>query len=68
MRTSLILGMLLLCWAAQPAPAINITGIAAGTTIAVNLLEIKANIAKVRAAAKATKRVTVKVAKKVADK
>ena len=58
----------LFCCAAQPVPAINITGIAAGTTIAVNLLEIRANIAKVRAAAKATKRVTVKVAKKVVGK
>jgi hypothetical protein len=47
---------------------INITDVAAGTTVAVNVLEIKSTVAKARAAAKATKKVAIKVAKKVAGK
>ena len=50
------------CWAT------NLTQIAAGTTIAVNALEIKENYQRVKKAAKATKRVVVKTAKKVAGK
>lgn len=46
-------------------PAITLTQVAAGTTIALNVLEIKQNWEKVRTAAKATKRVTKKVVKKV---
>ena len=54
--------------ASPGAARINISGVAAATTIAVNALEIKTTVAKARAAAKATKRVTVKVAKKVIGK
>ena len=50
------------------AAKINITDVAAATTIAINLLEIKSTVAKARAAAKATKRAAVKVARKVAGK
>lgn len=42
--------------------------IASVTTIAINVLEIKATIRKARAAARATKTVTVKIAKKIAGK
>jgi hypothetical protein len=48
--------------------AVTVTNVAAVTTIVVNLLEIKANWAKVKVATKATKRVTVKVAKKIVGK
>lgn len=53
-----------------PAAAVklNITDIAAGTTIAINVLEIKSTVAKARAAAKATKKAAVKVARKVRGK
>jgi hypothetical protein len=47
---------------------VNITTVAAGSTILVNALEIKTTIAKARAAAKKVKHVTVKVVKKVAGK
>ena len=47
---------------------INITTVAAATTIAVNALEIKATIAKARAAAKAAKKTVKKVVKKVSGK
>jgi hypothetical protein len=51
-----------------PASKLNITNIAAGTTIAINVLEIKSTVAKARAAAKATKKAAVKVARKVSGK
>ena len=44
---------------------INITTVAAATTIAVNALEIKTTIAKARAAAKVAKKTVKKVVKKV---
>ena len=47
---------------------INVTTVAAVTTIAVNALEIKSTIAKARAAAKAGKKAVVKVVKKVSGK
>jgi hypothetical protein len=50
------------------AVKINITNVAAATTIAINVLEIKSTAAKARAAAKATKKAAVKVARKVAGK
>jgi hypothetical protein len=59
---------LLLIAAAGGSAAVNITTVAAATTIAVNTLEIKQNIQKIRVAAKATKRAVVKAAKKVRGK
>jgi len=59
---------LLLLVGASGSAAVNITTIAAATTIAVNTLEIKQNIQKIRVAAKATKRAVVKAAKKVRGK
>jgi hypothetical protein len=57
---------------AMAAPAwgvhVSITDIAAGTTIAINVLEIKSTVAKARAAARATKKVVVKAARKVVGK
>jgi len=50
------------------AAKVNITDVAAGTTIAINVLEIKSTVAKARAAARATKKAAVKVARKVAGK
>ena len=47
---------------------VDVTKLAAGTTIAVNLLEIKTRIQQVRAAAKTVKRTTVKAVKKVRGK
>jgi hypothetical protein len=47
---------------------INVTTVAAVTTIAVNALEIKSTIAKARAAAKAGKKAVAKVVKKVSGK
>jgi glycine cleavage system H lipoate-binding protein len=56
--------------AALPVGAVKvgITQIAAGTTIGINLLEIKSTLKKTRAAAKVVKVKVVKVAKKVAGK
>jgi hypothetical protein len=55
---------------AAPAYAVHVslTDVAAVTTIAINVLEIKQTVAKARAAARATKRVVVKAAKKVTGK
>jgi len=53
---------------ARPAFAVGITQIAAGTTIAVNVMEIKQNIHRVKTAAKAVKHAAVKVAKKASGK
>ena len=50
------------------AVKINITDVAAATTIGINVLEIKSTVAKARAAARATKKVVVKAAKKVVGK
>ena len=50
------------------AAKINVTTVAAVTTIAVNALEIKSTIAKARAAAKAGKKAVAKVVKKVSGK
>jgi hypothetical protein len=47
---------------------VNITTVAAGTTILINVLEIKTTIARARAAAKAAKKTTVKVVKKLVRK
>jgi hypothetical protein len=47
---------------------VDVTKLAAGTTILVNVLEIKSTVQKARTAAKAVKKTTVKVAKKVAGK
>lgn len=52
-----------LCW-----PKVDITKVAAATTIAVNVLEIKTTIRKARAAAHKTKGVAVKVVKKIGGK
>ena len=48
----------------------KVTGsnVAAVTTIAINVLEIKATIRNARAAAKATKQATIKIVKKIAGK
>ena len=47
---------------------ISVANVAAVTTIAINVLEIKTTIRKARSAAATTKKVTVKVAKKIAGK
>ena len=47
---------------------VTVATVASVTTIAINVLEIKTTIRKARAAAAATKKVTVKVAKKIAGK
>jgi hypothetical protein len=47
---------------------VDVTKLAAGTTILVNVLEIKTRIQQIKVAAKAVKKVTKKVARKVADK
>lgn len=53
---------------ATAAYAVNLTKVAAVTTIAVNALEIKSTIAKARAAAKAAKKAGGKVVKLVRRK
>lgn len=53
---------------AAPLFALNLTGVAAGTTIAVNALEIRSTTAKAIKALKATRKAAVKAAKKVAGK
>ena len=47
------------------AYAVNVTTVAAVTTIAVNALEITTRIQQIRAAAKATRKAAGKIAKKV---
>jgi hypothetical protein len=59
--------MMMVAWPAWPVH-VSITDIAAGTTIAINVLEIKSTVAKARAAARATKKVVVKAARKVVGK
>lgn len=49
-----------------PAPAkVDITKVAAGTTIVINLLEIKATVTKAKRVAKNVKKTTIKVVKKI---
>lgn len=68
MKRVLISGFLAF-WLSCPLPAkVTLTEAAAATTIGLNLLEIRATTAKAVKAWKATKRVTVKAAKKVAGK
>ena len=49
-----------------PASAVNLTSVAAGTTIAVNLLEIKTNIQRTRKAVKAVKKASASAVRKLA--
>jgi hypothetical protein len=65
MRRSVAISLLL---ATAATAKVNITTVAAGTTILINVLEIKTTISKARAAAKATKKAAVKVVKKVSGK
>lgn len=66
-KDSLKISLLLI---AIPASAgkLTLTALAAGTTIAVNALTIKETAAKAIKAARATKKVAVKAAKKVTGK
>jgi hypothetical protein len=66
-KMRLIAGLLLICTNA-PALKVDVTKLAAGTTIFVNLLEIKTRIQQAKVAAKAVKKTTVKVVRKVARK
>lgn len=61
--------MVWLVFLALPLPAkITWTTVAAVSTIAVNVLDIKTTVAKAVKAAKAVKKTTVKAARKVAGK
>jgi hypothetical protein len=65
----LIIRIALLLYITGTASArVDITTVAAGTTIGVNLLEIKEHITAMKKAVKATKKVVVKAAKKVGGK
>lgn len=57
-----------LLFALPLAAKLDVTKVAAATTIAVNVLEIRQTVHKARVAAKTAKRGVVKAAKKVAGK
>ena len=59
--------LLLLCLTLNLS-AVNITKVAAGTTILVNVLAIKDTIHKIKITTKKTKQVTIKVVKRVVKK
>ena len=65
--TRLVVSLVTLCLCAS-AFKVDVTKLAAVTTITVNLLEIKTRIQQARTAAKAIKKTTVKVVKKVSGR